>query len=69
MVHDPTYVRIFKIVETIEIDSRMVVIRLEGEGNEELLFNGYSFSYARLISFRDLLYNIAPVVNNNALFL
>lgn len=46
-MHDPTYVRIFKIVETIEIDSRMVVIRLEGGGNEELLFNGYSFSYAR----------------------
>ena len=45
-----------------EAKSRMVVSRDRGKGGT--IVNEYSFSYVKLISSRDLLYKIVPIVSN-----
>ena len=54
-----------KIVKLIEAKSGMVDGLAGEKGNRAVLVRGYGFSYARLISPRNLLYNLVPIVNNN----
>lgn len=61
--------KVSKLVDIIEAENRMVGARGWGKGKWEIVFQwGWSFCYARWISFRDLLYNIIPIVNNMVLY-